>query len=30
MCGAGRYERNEGSQDTRAGSYERALHRLAR
>ena len=25
LCGAGRYERNEGRQDTRAGSYARAL-----
>jgi len=29
LCGAGRYERNEGRQDTRAGSYERALHTKA-
>jgi len=29
LCGAGRYERNEGRQDTRAGSYERALHTTA-
>ena len=26
LCGAGRYERSEGRQDTRAGSYERSLH----
>lgn len=25
LCGAGRYERSEGRQDTRAGSYERSL-----
>jgi len=29
LCGAGRYERNEGRKDTRAGSYERALHTKA-
>ncbi|PRD41700.1 IS256 family transposase [Phyllobacterium phragmitis] len=29
LCGAGRYERNEGRQDRRAGSYERALHTKA-
>lgn len=29
LCGAGRYERNEGRHDTRAGSYERALHTKA-
>jgi transposase-like protein len=29
LCGAGRYERNDGRQDTRAGSYERALHTTA-
>ncbi|MEI4234437.1 IS256 family transposase [Roseovarius sp. D22-M7] len=29
LCGAGRYERNEGRRDTRAGSYERALHTKA-
>lgn len=29
LCGAGRYERSEGRQDTRAGSYERALHTTA-
>ncbi len=29
LCGAGRYERNEGRQDTRAGSYERSLHTKA-
>ena len=29
MCGAGRYERSEGRKDTRAGSYERALHTKA-
>ena len=26
LCGAGRYERSEARQDTRAGSYERTLH----
>ena len=26
LCGAGRYERNQARQDTRAGSYERTLH----
>src|ERR1700735_2641231 len=26
LCGAGRYERTQGRQDTRAGSYERSLH----
>ena len=26
LCGAGRYERSQGRQDTRAGSYERTLH----
>lgn len=26
LCGAGRYERSQGRQDTRAGSYERSLH----
>jgi hypothetical protein len=25
LCGAGRYERTQGRQDTRAGSYERLL-----
>ena len=25
LCGAGRHERSEGRQDTRAGSYERGL-----
>lgn len=30
LCGAGRYERIEGRQDTRAGSYERSLHTKAR
>jgi putative transposase len=29
LCGAGRYERSEGRKDTRAGSYERALHTKA-
>lgn len=29
LCGAGRYERSEGRQDTRAGNYERALHTKA-
>lgn len=29
LCGAGRYERSEGRQDTRAGSYERSLHTKA-
>lgn len=29
LCGAGRYERSEGRQDTRAGSYDRALHTKA-
>ncbi|TCU17553.1 mutator family transposase, partial [Rhizobium sullae] len=29
LCGAGRYERREGRQDRRAGSYERALHTTA-
>ena len=29
LCGAGRYERSEGRQDTRAGSYERTLHTKA-
>lgn len=29
LCGAGRYERSAGRQDTRAGSYERALHTKA-
>lgn len=29
LCRAERYERNEGRQDTRAGSYERALHTRA-
>ena len=27
LCGAGRYERSQARQDTRAGSYERTLHR---
>jgi hypothetical protein len=26
LCGAGRYERSEARQDTRAGSYEQTLH----
>jgi putative transposase len=29
LCGAGLYERSEGRKDTRAGSYERALHTKA-
>ena len=29
LCGAGRYERSQGRQDTRAGSYERSLHTVA-
>ena len=29
LCGAGRYERNEARQDTRAGSYEGTLHTKA-
>src|SRR6187431_1966430 len=29
LCGAGRYERSHGRQDTRAGSYERSLHTVA-
>jgi putative transposase len=29
LCGAGRYERNQGRQDTRAGSYGRPLHTVA-
>ncbi|WP_245420028.1 transposase [Phyllobacterium salinisoli] len=29
LCGAGRYERNEGRQDRRACRYERALHTKA-
>lgn len=29
LCGAGRYERNEGRRDTRAGSYDRSLHTKA-
>src|SRR6202171_5556964 len=29
LCGAGRYERTQGRQDTRGGSYERALHTVA-
>lgn len=29
LCDAGRYERSEGRQDTRAGSYERSLHTKA-
>lgn len=29
LCGAGRYERSQGRQDTRAGNYERALHTKA-
>ena len=29
LCGARRYERSEGRQDTRAGSYERALRTKA-
>src|SRR5215217_4766454 len=29
LCGAGRYERSQARQDTRAGSYERSLHTVA-
>lgn len=29
LCGASRYERSEGRQDTRAGNYERSLHTKA-
>ena len=29
LCGAARYERKEGRQDTRAGSYDRTLHTKA-
>jgi putative transposase len=29
LCGAGRYERNQARQDTRAGSYERSLQSQA-
>src|ERR1700754_259133 len=29
LCGAGRYERSEARQDTRAGSYDRKLHTKA-
>lgn len=29
LCGAGRYERSEGRQDTSAGCYERSLHTKA-
>ena len=29
LCGAGRYERSEARQDTRAGSYERTLQTSA-
>ncbi|MGB6662385.1 MAG: transposase [Xanthobacteraceae bacterium] len=29
LCGAGRYERSQARQDTRAGSYERALQTSA-
>jgi len=29
LCGAGRYKRSLGRQDTRAGSYERSLHTVA-
>jgi len=29
LCGAGRYERNEGRKDTRAGGYDRSLHTKA-
>src|SRR3984957_15987718 len=29
LCGAGRYERTQGRQDTRAGSYERSPHTVA-
>src|SRR3982074_3225273 len=30
LCGAGRYERSEARQDTRAGSYDRTLQTSAR
>src|SRR4030088_22922 len=30
LCGAGRYERNEARQDTRAGSYDRTLQTTTR
>jgi transposase-like protein len=30
LCGAGRYERSEARQDTRAGSYERTLQTQCR
>ncbi|KYK50160.1 hypothetical protein A1D31_39205 [Bradyrhizobium liaoningense] len=30
LCGAGRYERSPARQDTRAGSYERTLHKGGR
>lgn len=29
LCGAAKYERNEGRKDTRAGSYDRSLHTKA-
>jgi putative transposase len=29
LCGAGRYERSQARQDTRAGSYERSLETSA-
>ena len=29
LCGAGRYERNEGRKDTRTGSCDRSLHTKA-
>jgi putative transposase len=29
LCGAGRYERNDGRKDTRAGGYDRSLHTKA-
>lgn len=29
LCGAGRYERNDGRKDTRAGGYARSLHAKA-
>ena len=29
LCGAGRYERSQGRQDTRARSYDRSLHTVA-
>ena len=29
LCGASRYERSQGRQDTRAGNYDRSLHTVA-